>query len=99
MVEFKPSMYNSYLDLAMKQHRSRAYNLDMSGIVYIAAGMGYNPIDKTHKDFLDGKYQERPGYADNVYANWEKHRDEVLKTIENLPTHNQFLADTIYKPK
>jgi tryptophan halogenase len=97
MNSFTPRLYNGYPDLATRQHRSRVYSTDMSGIVYIAAGMGYNPMDQLHKDFLDIKYLERSGYADEVYNNWLKHRAEVLEHIATLPTHYEFLRDNIYK--
>lgn len=97
MNSFTPRLYNGYPDLATRQHRSRVYSTDMSGIVYIAAGMGYNPIDQLHKDFLDIKYLERPGYAEEVYNDWLKHRAEVLEHIATLPTHYEFLRDNIHK--
>lgn len=102
-IEYSPSMndsfpelYNSYIELAHRQHRSRIYSNDMSGIIYIAAGMGYNPIDAVHKDFLDEKYRENQGYETEVFNTWEKHRDQVSSIIEKLPTHYQFLRDNIY---
>lgn len=99
MRDFVPSMYNSYVDIAQRQHRSRMWPAETGGIIYIAAGMGYNPMNQAHKEFMDLKYQEQPGYEKQVYQTWLAHRDEVLKHIETLPTHAQFLADTIYNRK
>jgi tryptophan halogenase len=96
MNEFLPQMYNGYPDLAVRQHRTRVYNQDMSGIIYIAAGMNYNPIDTTHKAYLDMKFMETPGYETDVYNTWLKHRDEVLQEIAKMPTHYQFLKDNIH---
>ena len=90
-------MYNSYPGLAIRMHRTRMYDPDMSGIIYIAAGMGYNPMDKTHKAFLDEKYMETPGYEQAVYDTWLKHKDEVTKHIDTLPTHYEFLKKYIHK--
>lgn len=84
-------------DLAYRMHRSRVFDREMGGIIYIAAGMGYNPIDQTHKKYLDNKFHEPAGYETEVYNNWAQHRDEVLKHIETLPTHYQFLRDNIHK--
>ena len=92
-----PAMYNSYPGLAIRMHRTRMYDPDMSGIIYIAAGMGYNPMDKTHKAFLDEKYMETPGYEQAVYDTWLKHKDEVTKHIDTLPTHYEFLKKYIHK--
>jgi tryptophan halogenase len=91
--------YNSYIDIAQRQHRSRIYDPGMSGIVYIAAGMGYNPMDAAHKRFLDKKYREPDNYEQQVYNTWLAHRDQVLQVIDELPTHYKFLADTIYSKK
>ena len=96
MYNFEPSLYNSYADLAHRQHRSRMYNPDVGGIIYIAAGMGYNPMDTAHKEFLDNKYKEIPGYSQEVYNTWLKHRDEAIAHIATLPSHAEFLAKTIY---
>jgi len=68
----------------------------MGGTAYIAAGMGYNPTDNARVDFLDKTYLEPPNFYDHVYEKWTKHRNEVLKKIEKLPTHYQFLKDNLY---
>jgi hypothetical protein len=68
----------------------------MSGIIYIAAGMGYNPLDKEHSEYLDEKYHETPDYHLEVWNTWAKHRDETLAVIKQLPSHYQFLKNTIY---
>lgn len=84
-------------DMADRLHRTRKFDQDMGGIIYIAAGMGYNPINKIHKAFLDNKYMEKPGYETEIYNTWLKHRDEVLAHIDTLPTHYEFLRDNIHK--
>jgi tryptophan halogenase len=99
MKDFKAEIYNSYPDIAHRQHRSRNYSTDMSGIVYIAVGMGYNPMDAAHKKFLDKKFLETPGYETEVRLKWEQHRDEVLAVIDQLPSHYEFLRDNIYNKK
>jgi hypothetical protein len=96
MKEFVPELYNSYPDIGYRHYRSRSYGTDMSGIIYIAAGMGYNPIDAIHKQFLDKKYMENPGYELEVRAVWEQHKKQVTAIIENLPTHYEFLRDNIH---
>lgn len=98
MNDFVPSMYNSYTDLAIKQHRVRAYsNVDQNGIIYIAAGMGISPVDAANKAFLDTKFMEKPGYTYDVYNKWLKHKQQVMKHIETLPTHYEFLKQNIHK--
>lgn len=96
MTDFTPSMYNSYNDIANAQHRSRIYSTELGGIMYIAAGMGYNPMDPALKEFLDRKYKEPLGYETAVYQKWQDHRQRIQKIVAALPTHKEFLEKTIY---
>jgi len=97
MNNYEPSLYNTYMAIAEKQHRNKYWGVDGGGIIYIAAGMGYNPIDTAYKEFADQKYYEIPGYETAVYNTWLKHREEVMQHIATLPTHAEFLAKYIYK--
>ena len=98
MVDFEPSLYNDYLDMSLKMHRDRAIqNTNTGGIVYIMAGMGYNPIDDAHAAFMDRQYFEQPNYREINYQKWADHRDEVLEYIDTLPTHYEFLCKNIHK--
>lgn len=99
MRNFVPDMYNSYIDIANRMHRSRMWTPDTGGIVYIAAGMGYNPINLAHKEFQDLKYLETPGYEKEVYKNWLEHKEQIMQHIATLPTHAEFLEKTIYNPR
>jgi Tryptophan halogenase len=95
-IDFEPVLYNTYPDLAHRLHRSRSFHAEMSGIVYVAAGMGYNPIDVKHSEFLDKQYFEVLGYREEVLKKWQEHRDEVLKKIADMPSHYQYLKDNIH---
>lgn len=97
MVDFKPTLGNNFEDLAYRLHRSNVFGNDMSGIVYIAAGMGYNPVYESKVEYLDMQYHETPDYWEEVYKIWTQHRTEVLTHIEKLPTHYEFLKQNIYK--
>ena len=83
-------------DLSLRLHRTRRFDNNMGGIIYIAAGMGYNPVDPKFVSFEDTRVFETPEIRKIVYDKWIEHRDEVLKHIDTLPTHYQFLKDTIY---
>ena len=87
----------SSTDLGFRLHRSRQFDNNMGGIIYIAAGMGYNPIEANFIRYQDRKVNESPAIRQPVYDNWLKHRDEVLEHIKTLPTHYQFLKDNIYR--
>jgi tryptophan halogenase len=97
MLEHITDPREGYADLAFRNYRSRTYDHNMSGIVYIAAGMGYNPMDSYHVDFLNNQYNEDPGLAEQQWDNWVIHRDEVLEYIKTLPSHYEFLKKEIYK--
>ena len=98
MYDHLPTMQaNPYSDLAYRQHRSRVYDNGMSGIVYIAAGMGYNPVDSSRVEFLNRKYHESYDIINNAWATWEEHRDQVIETVNSLPSHYEFLKKEIYK--
>jgi hypothetical protein len=95
---FAPAILTSTHDLAARLHRSRVFdNNSMSGIIYIAAGMGYNPVDLNKVRYLNGKYGETEEDHTKVYENWLEHREEVMAYIDTLETHYQFLERTIYK--
>lgn len=83
-------------DLGFRLHRTRKFDQNMGGIVYIAAGMGYNPVESNFLRYEDRRMMESPEIRRPVYENWLKHRDEVLEHIKTLPTHYEFLRDTLY---
>ena len=97
MNEMIPVYYNNYIDLSTRTFSSRSFSHEMSGIVYIAAGMGYNPMNDVHAAFMDEKYEEIPGYREDSWETWIQHRDEVLAKIELMPTHYEFLKQHIHK--
>ena len=97
MVDYEITYSDNFEDLSRRIHRFNAFGNDMSGIVYIAAGMNYNPLYSRKVDWNDKRYMEVANYEDHVYRTWEAHRDEVLQKIELMPTHYEFLKNTIYK--
>lgn len=97
MVNHQFSLVDNFEDVARRIHRFNVFGNDMSGIVYIAAGMGYNPLYSRKVDWLDKKYLEPANYDDEVYRTWESHKKEALEKIEKMQTHYEFLKNTIYK--
>jgi hypothetical protein len=69
----------------------------MGGIIYIAAGMGYNPVESNFVRYEDRKMWETPEARKSIYDNWLTHKEEVLQHIDTLETHYHFLKSTIYK--
>ena len=97
MVDYEPTYGDNFEDLSRRIHRFNIFGNDMNGIVYIAAGMNYNPLYERKVDWNDKRYLETPNYEREIYRTWEAHRDEVLEKIDKLPTHYEFLKNTIYK--
>lgn len=83
-------------DLGFRLHTSRKFDHGMSGIIYIAAGMGYTPVTPNYVNFEDRRLHDSKAARKATYDDWAAHRDEILEYIDSLPTHYQFLKDTIY---
>jgi tryptophan halogenase len=70
---------------------------DLSGTLYIAAGMGYHPIGKTqmeyeiHKKILDTQNLE------TIIKSHNKYKKQVLNCLNYCPSHFEFLRDYIYE--
>jgi tryptophan halogenase len=86
-----------YQDVAYRLHRSRTFDHAMSGIVYIAAGMGYNPMNAHRVNFMNLHYSEDLADTHMEWTNWLAHKEQVLAYIDTLPTHYEFLKKDIYK--
>jgi tryptophan halogenase len=84
-------------DLGLRLHRSRKFDANMGGIIYIAAGMGYNPVESNFLRHEDERLMESPEVREPVYENWLKHKAEVLRHIDTLPSHYEFLKTNIHK--
>lgn len=92
----RPFEYSMYSAMAYNNYSAKSYASEASGITYIAAGMGYNCIDETHTKYMETRYLDETNITDEVFRTWEDHRDEVMKKIESLPTHYQFLKENIH---
>lgn len=100
MVEWKPRLRNAYAELANRNFNSREYDHNMGGIIYIAAGHGYNPLNTRVIE------DSRERFGVNKYNTWEeskdlwlKHKSEVMEAIKKMPTHYQFLKQNIFNGK
>lgn len=98
MTNFETSILGANQDIGIRLYRTRVFdNVGMSGIIYIAAGMGYNPVDINRIEYQNKKYMESKEIQTSVYTEWLKHKEEALAHIETLETHYQFLKRTIHK--
>ena len=97
MNKFETAVHTSNHDIASRLYRSRAFdNNGMSGIIYIAAGMGYNPVNPSKVAFQNFKFGEHVEDHKLVYDGWLAHKEEALKNIEQLDTHYEFLKKNIH---
>ena len=98
MNNFDLAVHTSNHDIANRLYRTRVFdNSSMSGIIYIAAGMGYNPVNPVKVQYQNLKFGETPEQHKEVYDEWLVHRENTLKHIETLESHYKFLERTIHK--
>lgn len=70
-----------------------------AGWNYIMAGMGYNPQGKYFQSVLCDMVPGKDAEITQFYNEWMQHRENIIKYVEVLPTHYQFLKENIYKEK
>ena len=63
-----------------------------SGIIYIAAGLGLNPIN-------DAFLSETPpdDMLTMLHHQWQTNKKMIIEYLKDLPSHYQYLKDNIYK--
>lgn len=100
MNNFEFAVLTSNHDIANRLYRTRVFdNSSMSGIIYIAAGMGYNPVNQVKVNYQNTRFGETQEQHKAVYDEWLIHRENTLKHIETLESHYKFLERTIHKSK
>jgi len=76
---------------------SRAWNEDLQGVNYIAAGMGLKP-HATKEVVMNS--MRRSGLKEDVVTDtkrkYEQYRDYVIDYVKKLPSHYEYLRDNIY---
>lgn len=87
-----PRLYMEFIHCANVTNRFS----DMSGTLYIAAGMGYNPIGKTELQYEISKKNLDIDALENTIALHNKYKKQVLKHLKRCPSHFEFLRDNIY---
>jgi tryptophan halogenase len=97
MNNLKTSLFDSAIRMSDALHKNSAFNEHMSGIIYIAAGMGYNPVNLPKIKHLNKMYNEPDDLHEEVYKEWEIHKDEILKYLESIQSHYGYLKENIYK--
>jgi tryptophan halogenase len=97
MIEWKPKIRNPYTDLAYRNLVNHTYGPDQGGLIYIAAGHGYNPLSKRWIDDEAQRININMGYdIKKTRKLWEDHVKELQITLDKLPTHYQWLKQNYY---
>jgi hypothetical protein len=93
-----PKLRNAYMDVATRILHNHSYDLNMGGVIYIAAGHNYNPINKRYIKDDNDRYGTRQQFSLEDSKNaWLSYKEDVLlPTIESLPTHYKYLKDNIH---
>jgi hypothetical protein len=63
------------------------------------AGMGYNPLSKYFLGLVCSAYPGKDDEISDFYEQWKQHKQNLIAYVKELPSHYQFLKDTIYKDK
>lgn len=94
-ISYESDLFNSFANWT---HNDRTYFANVQeGTYYIAAGMGYNPADKTRYDFISKLHNLDEYMPEKSMDKWQEHKRSVMKIIDRLPTHYEFLKKNIYK--
>lgn len=97
MNNYEPSIHiNPYVTMAYNNFREKSYVSEGSGILYIAAGMGYNCVNKSHAEYLSNSFLEPQDLTEKVWITWNEHKKEVLDHIKTLKSHYEFLKENIH---
>lgn len=70
---------------------------DLAGTLYIAAGMGYNPINKTQLEYEFSRQTLDIENLKQIAHSHNRYKKQVLKYLEQAPSHFEFLRDNIYE--
>tara|TARA_B100001248_G_scaffold255632_1_gene235624 strand:- start:3657 stop:4163 length:507 start_codon:yes stop_codon:yes gene_type:complete len=66
------------------------------GLIYIAAGQAYRPINEHSVDEAHFIFPRRKGEVERVHQDWQRDRKAIYNQVSQLPTHYEYLRDNIY---
>lgn len=98
MVEYKSTIRSVYMDIAHRTVESHRYDLDMGGMIYIAAGQGYSPVNKRIEHETKSRAQEFDNWnPEKSRSDWLEYKNgHLTNVINSLPTHYQYLKENIH---
>jgi len=71
--------------------------MDLAGLIYIAAGMGYTPISPRHMKFTSKLHPEVLTALEVYKKSLALHKVKMERKISAMPTHFEYLLKNIYK--
>ena len=66
------------------------------GLIYIAAGQSFRPINEHNVNEAHFIYPRRKGEVEQVHQDWQRDRKAIYSQVKELPTHYEYLRDNIY---
>jgi tryptophan halogenase len=100
MVDWEPRVRDACKDLAMRNLTGCTYDENMGGLIYIAAGHGYNPLNRRFLDNRKNRWLINNSTEENASSKaldtWNEHLKELQVTLDKLPTHYQWLKENYY---
>lgn len=90
------TLSDGYVEFA-KQINKKEFSMDLAGLIYIAAGMGYTPISPRHMQFTSKLHPEVLTALDIYKKSLALHKVKMERKIETMPTHYEYLKKNIYK--
>lgn len=99
MNNWEPVLRNAYMDISNRLLGSHQYDFNMGGVMYIAAGHNYNPVNKRYLKDDNDRYGRREAWSAEKSAKaWFDYKNNVLMPIiDDLPTHYEYLKKHIHK--
>ena len=69
------------------------------GLIYIAAGQDFSPINEFNVREAHHLYPVRKSTINDYHKQWQEDRKAIYSAVEKLPTHYEYLRDYIYVEK
>jgi len=96
-LDLEPEFRTNNLDLMYRINSTHEIDDSFAdGKVFIMLGMGLNPISTPQAEREVYRYPELPTIWKGIYEGQKTRNAELLKEIEKMPTHYEFLKEYIY---
>jgi len=70
-----------------------------AGLIYIAAGQDFSPINEFNVYEAHHLYPVRKSTINDYHKQWQEDRKAIYNAVRQLPTHYEYLRDYIYVEK